>query len=195
MLQKKKIAELENNFEFLDKKNNKHTSNGMKKSKIIAIIIFVIAAAAVLYFAYGVMKKRYMGTNTKSLDLNSGEMQTSTDNPVSDQSAGDQAVTPEIDNTAPTNGQPNVQNTDCDNDCANFKDNADNLKYCQEVCGIRPVAPKDSAGQCENLTGLDQDSCWKDLAVSKKDFSFCEKISDAKLQKVCENRVTEELLN
>lgn len=167
----------------------------MKKSKIIIIIIFVIAAAAVLYFSYGVVKKRYMSTNTKRLDLNSSETQTSTDNPANDQSAGDQAVTPEIDNTAPTNGQPNVQSADCDNNCANFKDNADNLKYCQEVCGDRPVTQKDSVGQCENLIGLDKDSCWRDLAVSKKDFSICDKISDAKLKKVCKNRVTEEVLN
>jgi hypothetical protein len=168
----------------------------MKKSKIIAIIIFVIAAAAVVYFAYGVVKKRYMATNTNRLDLNNnGEMQTSTDNPASDQSAGDQAVTPEIDNTAPTNGQPNVQSSDCDNNCANFSGNPDNLKYCQEVCGDRPVTSKDSAGQCENLAGLEKDSCWRDLAVSKKDFAICDKISDAKLKKVCKNRVTEEVLN
>lgn len=167
----------------------------MKKSKVIAIIIFGIVAVAVLYFAYGVVKKRYMATNTKSLDLSSGETQTSTDNPASDQSAGDQAVTPEIDNTAPTNGQPNVQSADCDNNCANFAGSPDNLKYCQEVCGDRPVAPKDSAGQCENLAGLEKDSCWRDLAVSKKDFAICDKISDAKLKKVCRNRVTEEVLN
>jgi hypothetical protein len=167
----------------------------MKKSKIILIIIFVIAAAVVLYFAYGVVKKRYVATNIKSLDLSSGETQTSTDNTASDQSAGDQAVTPEIDSTAPTNGQPNVQSTDCDNNCANFAGNPDNLKYCQEVCGDRPVTSKDSAGQCENLAGLEKDSCWRDLAVSKKDFAVCDKISDAKLKKVCKNRVTEEVLN
>jgi hypothetical protein len=168
----------------------------MKKSKIIAIIIFIIAAAAVLYSAYGVVKKRYMATNTKLLDLNNGETQTSTDNPVGDQSVDTQAVSPsEIDNTAPTNGQPNVQSADCDNNCANFKDNADNLKYCQEVCGDRPVTPKDSESQCDSLTGLAKDSCWRDLAVSKKDFAICDKISDAKLKKVCKNRVTEEVLN
>jgi hypothetical protein len=167
----------------------------MKKSKIILIAIFIIVAAVIIYFAYGVVKKRYMATNTKSLDLNSSEKQTATDNPASEQSAGDQAVTPEIDNTAPTNGQPDVQSADCNNDCANFAGNADNLKYCQEVCGDRPVTSKDSAGQCENLAGLEKDSCWRDLAVSKKDFAICDKISDAKLKKVCRNRVTEEILN
>lgn len=172
----------------------------MKKPKILLIAIFVIAIAVVLYFAYGVVKKRYISpvdnvgtTNGETQDQASDQ---TTNNPVSDQTSDNQTSSPsEVDNTPPTNGQPDVQRTDCDNNCAGYKDNADNLKYCQEVCGIRPVAPKDSESQCESLAGLDRDSCWKDLSVSKKDFSFCEKISDAKLQKVCENRVTEELLN
>jgi hypothetical protein len=164
----------------------------MKKSKIILIIIFVVAAVVVLYFAYGVVNKRYMGTNTKSLDLNGGETQ----NSDGDQTGDNQVSAPtEVDNIAPTNGQPDVQSADCNNDCANFADNADNLKYCQEVCGDRPVVTKDSESQCENLAGLEKDSCWRDLAVSKKDFAICDKISDAKLKKVCKNRVTEEVLN
>jgi type II secretory pathway pseudopilin PulG len=172
----------------------------MKKSKIIAIIIFVIAAAAVLYFAYGVVKKRYISpANNVAATSSETQNQTgnqTTNNPVSDQTGDNQTSSPsEVDNTAPTNGQPDVQSSDCDNNCAQYKDNADNLKYCQEVCGIRPATPKDSESQCENLTGIDRDSCWKDLAVSKKDFSICGKVSDAKLRKVCRNRVTEEVLN
>ena len=167
----------------------------MKKSKIVLIIIFVIAAVAVLYFAYGVVKKRYMSPARNS-GTSSSAAQNQINNQMNDQAVSDQVSTPsEVDNTPPASGQPDVQSADCDNNCANFKDNADNLKYCQEVCGDRPVAPKDSAGQCESLTGLDQNSCWRDLAVSKKDFSICDKISDAKLQKVCRNRVTEEVLN
>jgi FlaG/FlaF family flagellin (archaellin) len=167
----------------------------MKKSKILLIAIFVIAAAVVLYFAYGVVKKRYMATNTERLNLNNGETQTSTDNPASDQNSGDQAVTPEIDNTIPTNGQPNVQKTDCNDDCANFAGNADNLKYCQEVCGDIPISKKSSEDDCANLSGLEKDYCWRDLAVSKTDAGICDKISDAKLKKVCRVRVGEEILN
>ena len=174
-------------------------SNGMKKSKIIAIIIFIIAAVAVLYFAYGVVKKRYLSPAKNTSTTNSATPSlagSQTDNQNTDQSSGDQVSTPtEVDSTPPASGQPDVQSADCDNNCAQYKDNADNLKYCQEVCGDRPVAPKDSADQCANLSGLDQNSCWRDLAVSKKDFSICDKISDAKLQKVCRNRVTEEVLN
>ena len=172
----------------------------MKKTKYIFAALYVIAAVAVLYFAYSVVKSRYFGAKTKSFDVNNSETQnqagSQTDNQNADQSGDNQVSTPsEVDNTAPTNGQPNVQSSDCDNNCAQYKDNADNLKYCQEVCGITPVKPKNSEEDCANLTGLDKDSCWRDLAVSKKDFSICDKISDAKLQKVCRNRVTEEVLN
>jgi hypothetical protein len=172
----------------------------MKKTKLILPIIFAIAAIAVLYFAYGVVKSRYFAPGKKNTSTNNISTQNQTGNQVDnqnpDQSADNQVSTPsEVDNTPPASGQPNVQSTDCDNNCAQYKDNPDNLKYCQEVCGDRPVAPKDSEAQCDSLTGLAKDSCWRDLAVSKKDFSICDKISDAKLQKVCRNRVTEEVLN
>jgi hypothetical protein len=164
----------------------------MKKSKIILLIVFTVAALAIAYFAYGVVKKRYLGGGGNNLEIkNDG-----TQNQTADQSGDNQEnTTPDINNTAPGDGRPNIQNADCDNNCANFKDNPDNLKYCQEACGDRPVTKKDSETQCENLAGLEKDSCWRDLAVSKLDSDLCDKISDAKLKKVCKSRVAEELLN
>jgi hypothetical protein len=171
----------------------------MKKSKIILIIIFVVAMAAVLYFAYGVVKKRYLpAADNAKIEDNQAQSQTGaeTEDQAADQIIENQeSVSAGIDTVAPAEGRPDVQRSDCDNNCANFKDSPDNLKYCQEACGDRPVAPKDSESQCESLSGLEKDSCWRDLAVSKKDFSFCDKISDAKLKKVCVNRVTEEMLD
>jgi len=172
----------------------------MKKAKLILPIIFAVAAAAVLYFAYGVVKERYFTPKKNNAKTQSSETQNQTGNQVdnqnTDQTGDNQVSTPsEVDNTPPASGQPNVQNADCDNNCAQYKDNPDNLKYCQEVCGITPVKPKNSEEDCANLSGLDQNVCWRDLAVSKKDFAICDKISDAKLQKVCRNRVTEEVLN
>jgi hypothetical protein len=143
-----------------------------------------------------VVKNRYFSSKENSVEMKDSETQNSTDNQTGDQTAGDQVSTPtEIDSATPTNGQPDIQSADCDNDCANFKNNENDLKYCREVCGDRPVAPKDSESQCENLSGLEKDSCWRDLAVSKKDFAVCDKISDMKLKKVCKNRVTEEILD
>ncbi|MCX6762688.1 MAG: hypothetical protein NT093_02815 [Candidatus Moranbacteria bacterium] len=172
----------------------------MKKSKIILIAIYIIVAALVLYFAYGVVKNRYFGAGRNSAGTTNSETQNQmgnqSDSQTPDQSANNQENTsPDINNVAPGDGRPNIQNADCDNDCANFKESPDNLKYCQEACGDRPVVPKDSEGQCENLAGIEKDACWRDLAVSKKDIDICDKISDAKLKKVCRSRVTEEVLN
>jgi hypothetical protein len=171
----------------------------MKKSRIILIAIFVVAMAAVLYFAYGVIKKRYFpAVNNAGSENDQTQDQTGaeTEDQAADQIIENQeSVSSGIDSVAPAEGRPDVQKSDCDNNCVNFKNNPDNLKYCQEACGDRPVAPKNSESQCESLSGLEKDSCWRDLAVSKKDFSFCDKISDAKLKKVCVNRVTEEMLD
>lgn len=167
----------------------------MKKSKIILISIYIIAAAAVLYFAYGVVKNRYFGTG-KNIETKNSETQDQINQPVDGtENINQENNAPE--NTAPAteNGQPVFENADCASDCARFKDIPDGLKYCQEACGDRPITPKDSETQCANLTGIDKDACWRDLAVSKKDIDICAKISDAKLQKVCRNRVTEEVLN
>jgi len=157
--------------------------------------IYVIAAAAVLYFGYGAVKNRYFAP-TKNIETKNSETQ----DQINQSADGTENInqennTPESTAPAVENGQPVFENADCANDCARFKDIPDGLKYCQEACGDRPVAPKDSASQCENLAGLEKDGCWRDLAVSKKDFAVCDKISDAKLLKVCKNRVTEEVLN
>ena len=168
----------------------------MKKSKIILLIILVIAGIAILYFAYGVVKNRYFGAGKNNTEIKNSETQNQTGSQTADQSSDDQGnTTPDINNSAPGDGRPNVQNADCDNNCAQFKDNPDNLKYCQEVCGDIPVSKKDSESQCESLAGLDKDSCWRDLAVSKLDSDLCDKIGDAKLKKVCKSRVAEEILN
>jgi hypothetical protein len=168
----------------------------MKKSKIILIIVYVIAGIAVLYFAYGVVKNRYFGPGKNNAETNNGATQNQGAEQTGDlENVNQDNNTSENNVSGADNVRPNIENTDCDNNCAKFKDSPDNFKYCQEACGDRPVTPKESEGQCDNLTGLEKDACWRDLAVSKKDFSFCDKISDTKLQKVCRNRVTEEVLN
>lgn len=167
----------------------------MKKSKIILIAIYVIAAVAVLYFAYGVVKNRYFSP-ANNIETTNSETQNQINQPADGtENINQENNVPENPAPATENGQPVFENADCASDCARFKDIPDGLKYCQEACGDRPVTPKNSASQCENLAGLEKDGCWRDLAVSKKDFGFCDKISDAKLQKVCRNRVTEEVLN
>ena len=160
----------------------------MKKSKIILLIVFAAAALAVLYFAYGVARKRYFGAERQKTQVQKEEGQNQDQG--ADQNAGTAENAP-----AAESGRPNVENADCDSDCQKFKDNADNFKYCREVCGQTKIIPKSSEEECAALAGLEKDYCWRDLAVSKKDSSICKKISDAKLQSVCRNRVAEEILN
>jgi len=168
----------------------------MKKSKIILMIIFAIAVAAVLYFTYGVVKSRYFGEKQGGVETNNGGLQDQTENQADNMSA-EKSESGSLEDDVPVseNGRPIVENTDCEDDCARFKNNPGNLKYCQEVCGDRPVVQKESETQCENLEGLEKDACWRDLAVSKLDVDICDKISDTKLQTICRNRVVEELLD
>ncbi|MFA6193363.1 MAG: hypothetical protein WC726_00670 [Parcubacteria group bacterium] len=168
----------------------------MKKSNITLIAIYSIAAALVLYFAYGAVKNRYFKTDKNNVGTKNSETQNQINQPVDGtENINQENNVPEDAASATENGQPVFENADCANDCARFKDVPDGLKYCQEACGDRPITPKNSASQCENLAGIEKDGCWRDLAVSKKDFAVCDKISDAKLLKVCKNRVTEEVLN
>lgn len=168
----------------------------MKKSKYIFIALYILAALAVAYFAYGVVKDRYFEAKTVSFDMTNGESPGQADDASADQSGDNLEDNAPVDvPTAVENGQPVFENADCANDCARFKDIPDGLKYCQEACGDRPVTPKESEGQCESLSGVEKDGCWRDLAVSKKDTDICEKIADAKLKRTCRNRVVEEILN
>lgn len=122
---------------------------------------------------------KYLGANS-NVNQNSNENLNGNENAnANDNLAGDKNVTPK----------------DCDSDCARFKSNEENLRYCQEVCGDIPSSKKNSEADCANLAGLEKDYCWRDLAVSKLNSAFCGKVTDKKLQSVCRNRVAEELLN
>jgi hypothetical protein len=164
-------------------------------------MIYIIAAAAVLYFGYTVVKARYFPPKNSGAGNQKNETQLPTSNQNGTPSSMDQnSASPENvspgDENQPLDGTHlYVSSGDCDNNCKKFRENAENLKYCQEVCGDIPVTKKNSEADCAGLAGLEKDYCWRDLAVSKKDFSFCEKISDAKLKTVCRSRVTEEVLN
>jgi hypothetical protein len=178
----------------------------MNIKKYIFIIIFIVAAAIVAFFAYGVVKQRYFGVEqmtgkNKSVETQSQTTNQGNDSQVLDEQAQSGATNAENSSSDEQNNPPAdgshlfVTSSDCDKNCKKFQGAADDLKYCQEVCGIIPAQSKSSDADCENLSGLDKDYCWRDLAVSKTDISICDKIGDTKLKKVCRNRVTEDLLN
>ncbi len=85
-----------------------------------------------------------------------------------------------------------ITSRDCQNKCQDFSD-GDELKYCQEYCGLS--GQKEAATDCNNLEGLEIDYCYKTLAIAKKDYSICDKIKDAGIQKTCRNRITEDIID
>lgn len=183
----------------------------MKKPNPILLAIFTAAAVAIIGYAYVIFSNRYSDKSKEA--VNSNQNQSSVIDSISNYLGGNSNENTNFnqnDNANSNinqNGNTNLnENTnaparsefnskDCDNDCKRFKSNAEDFKYCQQVCGDLPVTKKSSAEDCANLTGDEKDYCLKDLGVSKKDFTFCNQIQDSKIKKVCKDRITEDLLN
>lgn len=176
--------------------------------KPLFIVILVAVAVVIIGYSYTVFRDRYSYKSGSNSNVNSGinagknseQAGGLNDSVTSDSENGNVNTNANQNENVNINSNTNssirdVTNKDCDSDCKRFKDNSENYKYCQEVCGDIPIAGKNSEEDCVNLTGLDKDYCLRDLAVSKKDNSFCSKISDSKLKTTCRNRVAEELLN
>lgn len=166
------------------------------KSKML-ILIYVSLAGGLIYFAYPIVKSRY---------FNAGEKQdkkiiTPIDETISEDSSGEESETAEED--AISNSETEIipegesfleiTNKNCESKCADFASDAEKLQYCRQSCGLSPIDKK--ADDCEAKTGLEKDYCFKNLAISKKDFIICEKIQDAGIKKTCKNRLTEDILN
>ena len=165
----------------------------------IFLLIFVLALGVLAYFAYPIVKNRYFNnaepenniilnsTNTNSKTNFDATKSNDTVN-ESEISASEEEVKDTVDETGVS---ANITASDCDNECADFKDNANNLKYCQDICDISPI--KDSEN-CEAKQGSDKDYCFKNQAISKTDSNICNSITDSKIKSACKNRVAEDLL-
>lgn len=164
-----------------------------KPSKII-IIIFAVLAIILAGSAYRIMQERYSNDNSgqESPDSNAPSPD------VSGQSSESQEENPEPDAGLEETKEIEedvfleVTSKDCEDRCAKFKNDAENLKYCQEICGLSSLNKK--VNSCQALDGLDKDYCLKDMAIQKKNFSQCSEIEDKGIQKACKDRVTEEVL-
>jgi hypothetical protein len=118
--------------------------------------------------------------------------------------------------------QLKISTEDCNNECQNFKKNNlkdtenSDLTYCLQVCGLfyekdesdeninntgnnstenNNLEEKNEIKNCEDLTNLEQDYCWRDQAIAEKDFSKCEKIQDANIFQQCKNRIMEDFID
>lgn len=167
------------------------------KNKIL-LIVYVVLAAALVCWAYPIVKNRYFNPNAKTekydqenkIDLEEIEESEDVDDDaydIEDNDMEDDEEENEIDEFL------EVTNEDCENDCVEFAEEED-LQYCRQICGLVPLK-ETSENNCENLTGLEKDYCLKDLAIIKKDFKICQEIKDINIRKTCQNRITEEILS
>ena len=86
-----------------------------------------------------------------------------------------------------------IVSEDCQDRCQSKKDDKEEYLYCREICGLSEETV--DLDDCETLSGIDRDSCFKSKAITEKDFQYCEKISDKNMKEACENRVSEEILD
>lgn len=93
---------------------------------------------------------------------------------------------------------------DCNNECENYKE-VNKLNYCKQVCGLISTTKseitkdnknnQENTGDCNNLTGLEKDYCWRDQAITETNFEKCQKIEDGNVFKQCKNRITEDIID
>lgn len=176
--------------------------------KIIFSLVFIAALGVLAYFAYPVLKERYfedtnsvqndksktededlydykVGENNLDIENNSG---ISAENDSQENGTAEEETKEETDETGVS---ANITAEDCDNECASFKDNASDLKYCQNICDLSPIKDSDN---CESKSGTDKDYCFRNQAIAKTDPTICDSISDSKIKSSCKNRVTEDML-
>lgn len=184
------------------------------KSKT-AIVIYIILAIALVFWAYSVFKNRggkpsaiiirqeeADNNNSQSpLSLNNAENNSaSNNNPLIDENNNSSATNNTTDkNTSPVSVNENVSGSmlahitseHCGNNCQAFGMDLKLLEYCEEVCGISPVK---KVSNCDDKSGIQKDYCLKDLAITKKDSSICEKINDANIKLTCQNRLVQDII-
>lgn len=167
----------------------------MKKFFLFILILIIIVLA---WWTYLIVKSRYFPPAKEApssqvpSENQQEEEQAATKEETQQPSLPEEEKIKFEESKTPENSLVKITAADCDNECKNFKDDENNLKYCQEICGL--VVSEEITENCENLKNLEKDYCLKDLAVSKKDFNICDQIQDSGVKKTCKNRVSEDIL-
>lgn len=163
--------------------------------KIFLIILSAIIVLIIGYFIVNIFLDRQDALkDTPTLSDTSTEIYAedplATDDTVTsvNDSNEDEAITEEEQKPI----KVTITREDCTAQCDGFL--ADELTYCNEVCGL--VIPPDSTdGDCANDDAMLEDYCWKNKAIDKTDFSYCEKIKDGNVFEACKNRITEDIVD
>lgn len=180
----------------------------MKNTTKFSILAFIFMLAGLTIYGFSIFRDRdekAKSTSEKNIDssliptetIEQESITSSIDNkPFIDNSAVDSPTDNLSDENTPDekNNYLDVSKTDCGNSCKDFTEPAD-LKYCQQICGIMQVKKdvKEKKG-CDALNDLEKDYCLKDLAINTKNINICTEIADTDVQKVCKNRIAQDLL-
>lgn len=162
------------------------------KIKLISIF-FLALLGGVSYFAYPLIKSRYF-QSTDDLTNPNNERNSKLINPTDEDSdyAKDELEDLPDESTVADDVFIEIDTEDCEDNCEQFEDEEDK-KYCQEYCGLTPNTS--TTDDCEKLTDLERDYCFKNKALKEKSFTLCKKITDQKLLESCKNQLTENLMN
>ncbi|NTV41393.1 MAG: hypothetical protein HGA61_03920 [Candidatus Moranbacteria bacterium] len=191
----------------------------MKKNLLVAVGVFVLIG--IIFGGFLIFKNRHLPV-TKNTTLSEQKDQASSENssnqtPSSENEDMDNtedsdlssnttdmdenSSEDETDSTSETSDSDesflDVTTKDCDNQCKDYSDSED-LKYCQNVCGLATIS-KESVSKttkCETIEdSLEADYCFKNQAISKKDIKLCNSIIDSNIKKSCTNRFLEDILD
>ena len=85
----------------------------------------------------------------------------------------------------------NITQEHCSNDCQAFGIDLTLKEYCEQACGISPIK---NVSSCDDQKDIQKDYCQKDLAITKKDSSLCDKIIDGNIKLACQSRIQQDAI-
>lgn len=184
--------------------------------KLLKIFLLIALIGGLSYYGYPIIKHRYFNSgkttpeiqpprdnaqpepasskNVTEQNENTPES-TNLEESLSGENSTESTPTSSINinerNTSAGKATAHITTEHCDTDCRAFANDFRLLEYCQQVCGIIPIK---KVSNCGDKSSLEKDYCLKDLAVTEKDSSQCEKIKDANIKLTCRNRIIQDIL-
>lgn len=166
----------------------------MSFKKIIIPGVFIVTAIILAIWGYTVFKDRNSNVaDTKVQQEKSSPAKNENDNAIDSTNENstpredeNEVIIPEV---APL---VDIKREDCLDGCKRFSKGKE-LVYCQQFCGLNKV--QSEVSDCNVLSGLEKDYCFKEQAIKQQDFKICEKIADKGIRRSCSDRLTDDLLD
>ena len=158
---------------------------------------FVLLVAVLFFLVYQIVSERYLSNKKAAINTSSSIQKQVSEKTATKNENDDTHEEASVDegNNEPIEKEKSyveIDSKDCETKCSDFKNNVADFKYCQEYCGLASFQQPDD---CIDQEGLEKDYCWKNEAVSKKDYKTCLKINDEGIRKTCQNRISEDILD